>query len=171
MCCRCLSKTARATIGREGRSKPRGPGRVVRSRSARHALLLSQPMRRRVPPRISRHVQRRAPPGMPLRRHTSRVTRVRLALTLKGRSRTVDRWRSARRSDLAAISARQAASGCGAITRKPRLRMWNSTGQFPISSPSTSTGTAVSLVTRSQVVWKYSTSGDVICGRRMTSCM
>src|SRR5262245_21817005 len=44
------------------------------------------------------------------------------------------------------------ASYLGASTLSPHLRIWNSTGQVPISSPSVSTGTDSSLVTRSRLV-------------------
>ena len=40
----------------------------------------------------------------------------------------------------------------GVKTRKPPARILNSTGQLPISSPSISTGTLSSLLTRSRVV-------------------
>src|SRR3954465_15147303 len=46
----------------------------------------------------------------------------------------------------------------------------NSTGQTPTSSPSSSTGTSSSLVTRNRDVWKYSTSGKLISELKNTSC-
>ena len=58
--------------------------------------------------------------------------------------------------------------GTKTLSRRDCIR--NSTGQFPTSSPSNSTGTSSALLTRNRRVWKYSTSRAVISEVKMTFC-